>query len=110
MSDQKTEKPTQKRLEKARKDGQFAVSKGFTGAVQFLAMVAVLGSFGRSWFEDVQGLTIELFRRAFRAELTPTGLVETCSAVFAHVFLPLIGGGAVVFLAPLAIHLASTRF
>jgi flagellar biosynthetic protein FlhB len=110
MSDQRTEKPTQKRLQKARKEGQFAVSKGFTSAVQFVTMLLVLGAWGRTWFEDVEALTVEVFRRAFRPEITQTGLLETCATLFAHIFLPLMGGGALVLLAPFAIHLASTRF
>jgi flagellar biosynthetic protein FlhB len=110
MSDQKTEKPTQKRLQKARKEGQFPVSRGMFGAVQFTALVVVLGAWGWGWFAGVQAMTLETFRLAFRPELTRHGLTEVCAATFKNVFLPLIGGGAVVFLAPFAVHLAGTRF
>lgn len=48
MSDksQKTEKPTARRQEKARKEGQFPTAKDFVSAVQFLAFVAMLAWWG----------------------------------------------------------------
>ncbi|MCL4784570.1 MAG: flagellar type III secretion system protein FlhB [Bryobacterales bacterium] len=44
MSDrsQKTEKPTQRRIDKAREEGQFAVSREFLGSLQFVAFLALI--------------------------------------------------------------------
>ena len=42
MADQKTEKPTQRRLNKAREEGNFPTARTFVGALQFLAFVGLL--------------------------------------------------------------------
>jgi flagellar biosynthetic protein FlhB len=39
---QKTEKPTQRRIHKAREDGQFAVSREFISSLQFVAFLALI--------------------------------------------------------------------
>ena len=44
----KTEKPTARRLEKARREGQFVSSRELVAAGQFLVFIAVLGI----WFPD----------------------------------------------------------
>ena len=44
----KTEKPTGRRLEKARKEGQFASSRELVAAGQFLVFLAIL----QAWFPD----------------------------------------------------------
>ena len=51
MSDRsgKTEEPTQRRLEKARKEGQFPQAKEFVAALQFLVFLGLLGAGGAEW-------------------------------------------------------------
>ncbi len=44
---QRTEQPTPRRLEKARKDGQFPVSKEFVSGFVFLAFVWLIGNQAR---------------------------------------------------------------
>ncbi len=39
---QKTEKPTPRRIDKAREEGQFAVSREFVGSLQFVAFLALI--------------------------------------------------------------------
>jgi len=53
MSDQgqRTEKPTKKKQDKARKEGQFPASKEFLAALQFLTFV-VLATGGGALFLD----------------------------------------------------------
>ena len=48
---QKTEQPTQRRLERARKEGQFPASRDFVSAMQFAAFVAVAGAWGPDWVD-----------------------------------------------------------
>lgn len=45
----KTEKPTQRRLKKARGEGQFASSRDFVGALQFTLVVTIFVAFGGTW-------------------------------------------------------------
>ena len=55
MADQsKTEQPTQRRLEKAREEGQFPSAKEFVGALQFMVFLALLGMGGAAWFARAQ--------------------------------------------------------
>ena len=50
---QKTEQPTQKRLKKAREEGQFPSTRQFLRGVQFCAFVAILQSQGAAWFDGL---------------------------------------------------------
>ena len=50
---QKTEKPTQKRLQKAREDGRFPSSRDFVGGLQFIACLMMLGAWGPEWFSNL---------------------------------------------------------
>ncbi len=52
---QRTEQPTAKRLEKARKEGQFPTARQFVSAMQFLAFVAVLQSWGGDGWTSCAG-------------------------------------------------------
>jgi flagellar biosynthesis protein FlhB len=45
----KNEQPTQRRLEKARKAGQFVSAKEFISALQFMVFLALLGKGGAHW-------------------------------------------------------------
>ena len=45
--DQRTEKPTKRKLEKSRREGQFPASRELLAALQFLTFVALLSPEGR---------------------------------------------------------------
>ena len=107
---QQTEKPTQKRLEKARKDGQFPAAKDLVSAVQFLVFTAVLGSAGPRWISQFRIATRVLLERAFHVELTSQSLVSLFWFLGAHQFLPLAELGGVLLISTLSIQLVVTRF
>lgn len=67
MSDQKTEQPTQRRLEKARKEGRFAVSREFVSATQFLLFAWMLSAFGGVWFDQLRQSTRAILKFAVSA-------------------------------------------
>lgn len=77
MADQKTEKPTQRKLDKARREGRFAVSREFVGAVQFLAFVWLLGAFGAAWFSTLRQSTRSILQSAFTTQFTPDFLIRS---------------------------------
>ncbi len=112
MSDksQQTEKPTQKRVEKARKEGQFPAAKDLVSAVQFVVFVAVLGSAGPRWIAQFRLATRIIIERAFHAELTAQSLVSMFWFVGAHQFLPLAELGGVLLISALVVQFAVTRF
>ena len=67
MSDRsgKTEDPTQRRLEKARKDGQFPQAKEFVAALRFLVLLGLLASGGAAWLAGFRQTTRAIFAMAF---------------------------------------------
>ena len=73
---QQTEKPTQRKLDKARKEGQFPVSKEFVNGVTFLVFVLLLGSYGRTWLAGLVETSKIVLHRSFHVELTPIVLRE----------------------------------
>ena len=76
MADNKTEQPTQRRLDKARKDGQFPVSREFVSAVQFLVFVWLLTTYGWDWLTMMRESTRYLLKAAFTTDLTREVLVN----------------------------------
>jgi flagellar biosynthesis protein FlhB len=74
-SSEKTEKPTPRRLEKARKEGQFPVSPEFLSSCYFAACMALLLSFTQNWTLAL----VETMRRGLEEAVTWDGGAATCS-------------------------------
>jgi flagellar biosynthetic protein FlhB len=106
---QRTEQPTPRRLEKARREGQFASSRELLGAAQFLVFVAVLAAWGPDWLLAMSEAARLLLLQAFRADLNHTRLLRLFAETLSRVFAPLLLGGALVMAAGLAAQLAMTR-
>jgi flagellar biosynthetic protein FlhB len=107
---QKTEKPTQKRLEKARKEGQYASSRDFVGAMQLLATMAVLVSWGPGWFEGLKRAMRFMMAGAFVADLTTDDVGRLGWTAGQYVLLPVLIGGAWLMMLTLAFQLAVSKF
>ena len=90
----KTEDPTQRRLEKARKDGQFPQAKEFVGALQFMVFLTLLGASGAEWMATLGQTTRSLFALAFSGELSIQILTSVAWAVSRRLILPLAVAGA----------------
>ena len=104
-----SEKPTQRRLERARKEGNFPASREFVSAVHFMGFVAMLASLAGAWLLHTATLMRELLHMAFRIELSPQNLAALAWDKLAPHFLPLILAGLALCLLMLAAQLASTR-
>jgi flagellar biosynthetic protein FlhB len=78
MSDQqqRTEKPTQRRLQKARREGRFPVSRDFIAGFQWTAFIGLLLSAGGQWLANGRQSSRFLIQRAFEADLTPESLIS----------------------------------
>jgi flagellar biosynthesis protein FlhB len=109
MADDKTERPTQRRLDKARREGNFPVSKEFVAAVQFLAFVWLSSAFGAGWFMKAAATLRAVLAAAFRPEVTPESLVKLAWNVVDAMFLPLAVAGGVLLGISLAAQLFTTR-
>jgi flagellar biosynthetic protein FlhB len=106
---QQTEKPTPRRLEKARDEGRFPAAKEFVGGLQFLAFVMLLSWGGGAWVGRIRHLLRRLVAYAFRSEMTSTSVFEMARTIVETAILPLVlaGGGLVVL--SVAVRLGTTR-
>jgi flagellar biosynthetic protein FlhB len=107
--DQQTEKPTQRKLEKARKEGQFPVSKEFCGGVQFLVFVWLLVAYGPGWLSSLVVTARFVIDRGFHMELTPGALRGLLYMMTSRLAFPMMMGGAILVGVGLATHLMVTR-
>jgi flagellar biosynthetic protein FlhB len=106
----KTEEPTQRRLEKARTEGQFPAARELVSALQFMVFLALLGAGGGQWFAQLRQTTRSLLRLAFAPELKPEDLIHVMWQIFREQILPLVMAGAAVAAATVAFRLVTTRF
>jgi flagellar biosynthetic protein FlhB len=107
---QRTEQPTPRRLEKARKEGQFPVSREFVAAIQFGLFVAIAGAYGGDALSGILRLLRRLMEAAFvRRELTSLECRRLFLVIAQGSFIPLLYAGAGLAAATAGAHLAVTR-
>ena len=109
MADQRTEKPTQRRLDRARKEGNFPASREFVGAVHFVTVVALVSLFTAGFFSRLLLLSRRLFAFAFTGSLSARQVVALARNLIAPDFLPLIFGGLTLTVVVIAIQLGTTK-
>lgn len=107
-SGQRTEKPTPKRLEKARKEGQFPTARQFVSAVQFTVFVALLQAWGGEWFAELRRLMRQALQAAFSAQPDVHAL-EISRHLLGSALRLLAPAAGVLLLTTLAIQLAATQ-
>lgn len=105
---QKTEQPTQRRLERARKEGQFPASRDFVSAMQFLAFVAVTGAWGAEWVAALQQMLRAMMAGAFGGPMGDVALVALGREVLWRCFLLFAPAGALLLAVTAAVQLATT--
>lgn len=106
---QKSEQPTQRRLQKARTDGSFASSRHFIAGAHFLAFAAILQGFGARWMHSTCMVMAWLFRRAFDGNLTLEGWMSLMWRLALYSGLPILGAGAALMLMNLGLQLGLTK-
>jgi len=106
---QQTEKPTAKRLEKARREGNFPSAREMVGALQFLAFAAMLASWGSGWVAQTRQTMRWLLGRAFSPGLNEVDLVRLSVDVCRRTILPLAIGGGALLAVTLGVQLAVTK-
>src|SRR5207302_9914098 len=93
---QQTEKPTPRKLEKARKEGQFPVSKEFVTGIQFLVFVLLLGSYGRDWLANLIKTSFIVLDAGVHVELTPPIFRELLYLMAMRLAVPMLVACAVL--------------
>jgi flagellar biosynthesis protein FlhB len=107
---QQTEKATPHRIEQARREGRFAVSREAVGALQFATFAALLAWLGGGYCSRIMESTRYLFRTAFTAEITAAELLRISRLLLLRDFLPLGLAGGMLLAVSLGAQLATTRF
>lgn len=107
---QKTEKATPRRLEKASKEGSFAVSRELTGAVQFAAFVFLAATFAPAAFTSFAVLVRSLLSMAFAASLSNADIKMLVAVMFRRSLVPVLFCVTATAACGLAVQLASTGF
>jgi flagellar biosynthesis protein FlhB len=110
MAEHKSEQPTQRKLEKARKDGRFPISRQFVGACQFVVFVWLMGTYGAVWFRGAAESFRSTLVAGFRPELTPTTVVHLFWTLGVTNLVPLLATGLVLSAAIVVAQIFSTNF
>ena len=111
MSDrgQKTEQATARRLERARREGQFPTAKQFVAAAQFLAFTAILARWGDVWVQQARQNTRYLIGRAFAPDLQIPDFVRMTGDLLFRLFMPLVIAGSALLVITVAAQMLVQR-
>ena len=110
MAEEKTEKPTQRRLNKARDEGNFPTAKTFVGALQFLAFVALLRASGPGWIRELQSGFVHLIATSLNPRLNASDLTLVCLGLMKQSMVPVGMLGLLMIGITIAVQLVVTGF
>jgi flagellar biosynthetic protein FlhB len=105
---QRTEKPTKRKIEKTRKEGQFPASKELLASLQFLTFVVLLVMGGGTFFDRTRDMARYYLVAAFHLPVTPRTILRIYHNLLAYVFAPLLWMGGCLMAVALAGQLGST--
>jgi flagellar biosynthetic protein FlhB len=107
--EQRSEQPTQRRVDRARKEGNFPASREFLSSVHFLGFVSIAITFGGAFLNRCARIMRALLPRAFTIELTPVEVVSLMREAVLPALEPVMLAGIALMLLVVFIQLASTR-
>jgi flagellar biosynthetic protein FlhB len=107
---QATEQPTERRKEKARREGKFPVSRELVTAVQFFAFACLAAAGGARLLTGMMSACRFLLRRAFAGEMTPPELSRLAIVIVMRDLAPLGWLSGAILAVTAAAHLGVTRF
>ncbi len=105
----KSEKPTGRRLEKARKEGQFVSSRELVAAGQFLVFLAIVQAWLPAWLSSMKEMLGRALTGAFHTELDLTTLPAILWVLIQRAFVPLSALAGLTVATTLGVHLAITQ-
>ena len=106
---QKTEQPTQRRLKKAREEGNFPTARVFVSALQFLAFVTTLHSRGPAWVASIRRSMAAALEHGLDSKLSPSELISLGLNLARHILTPFAVLGLILVGVTLAAQLGVTR-
>ena len=96
-------------MHKAREEGNFPSARIFVGAIQFLAFVAMLRSWGGTWITATHDTMSQLLHHALAPSLDPAFILNLSVELIERTFLPLAVLGGVLVGVTLAAQFMVTR-
>jgi flagellar biosynthesis protein FlhB len=110
MADQqKSEQPTQRRLKKARDDGNFPTARVFVNALQFVVFVWLLGTWGTGWIQSLRASMAALLQHSLDPRMSTSEVIALGLDLLKHMMIPLGMLGAVMITITLAIQFGVTH-
>lgn len=109
MSENKSEQPTQRRLDKARKEGQVISARDFVAGLQLLTATMLITFLGPAWFDSVQIAFREWLRLAFRPSLDSTSAASLIQEMAMTALLPIAMGSGILLLMGISAQLMLTK-
>jgi flagellar biosynthetic protein FlhB len=109
-SDQRTEKPTARRMKKAREEGNFPTSHPFVAALQFMAFVSLLTYEGPAWVRDLRIRFADMLNHALDPRLAPMDAIYMGVGFVKQTLTPVCLMGAVLILITLSVQIVVTGF
>ncbi len=106
---QRTEEATPKRLDKARREGQFPAAREFVSAMQFLTFVAVLAAGGKQWLQELRQLTRIGIETAFAGGPTAAQTADLSRVLLLRVLGLLAPAGGMLLLVTFGMQMIATR-
>jgi len=108
-SHSKTEKPTLRRLTKARLEGQFPTSRELVAATQFVVFIAIAFTWFPGWMSGMKEMLRASLADAFHADLSIANFPAIASMLIQRAFVPLAIIGGLTVLLTLSVHLFVTK-
>ena len=109
-SDQRTEKPTPRRLKKAREEGNFPTSPSFVAALQFLAFVSLLSYSGPRWVGQFRIRFAGMLLQELNPRLTPMDALYAGIGFIRDALVPVCIMGGVLILITVSVQSVVTGF
>src|SRR5438105_4038360 len=106
---QRSEKPTKRRLDKARTEGRFPVSREFIGAVQFMAFLWLMTAWSGQFLAHSREFARVLLIQAFHQELHRETVIRIYREALFTIFVPLMLAGACLTVISLGAQLGTTQ-
>lgn len=106
---QHTEKPTKRRVDRARKEGNFPASREFISSVHFLGFVTLATAFSGPLLLALARMMRQTFARAFTLDVSPVGVVVLMREEIFPLLAPVMLAGASLVVLVIAAQLATTR-
>jgi len=108
-SHSKTEKPSPRKLIKAREEGKFPASREMVAATQFVVFIVIAFAWFPGWLKAMKEMLRASLAESFHADLSVATFPGIASTLLQRAFIPLSIIGALTVLLTLSVHLLVTN-